>query len=175
MLQIIGKGGLGREVASYTDGEISVFENECNGIRGDIGTIIAIGDGEVRRRVVSKFPGIQYTVFNAGQKFGKVDIGEGSIICPGTKLTTDIKIGKHVLINLNCTIGHDCVIGDYASIAPGVNICGNVTIGDGVFIGANAVIREKVNICRNAIIGAGAVIVKDVTTAGLHLGAINRK
>lgn len=175
MIQIIGKGGFGREVASFSDGDIAMYENECKGISGNIGTIIAIGDGEARKKIVAQFPGLQYTSFCKGKTYGEIKIGEGSIICPGTILTVNVTVGKHVIINMNCTIGHDTVIGDYCSIAPGVNICGNVTIGENVFIGANAVIREKVTICKNAIIGAGAVIVKDITTAGLFMGSIGRK
>ena len=34
-------------------------------------------------------------------------------------LTTNLTIGRHVLVNLNVTIGHDCVIGHYVTFSPG--------------------------------------------------------
>ena len=55
-------------------------------------------------------------------------IGVGSIICEGSTITTNIKIGNFVIINRGSNISHDDSIGDYVTVGPGVNIAGNVTI-----------------------------------------------
>lgn len=175
IIQIIGKGGIGREVAGYAadlNMEPVMFEHECIGIRSDLKTVIAIGDTEARKRVFAKFVHLHldYFGFNAGKSVGNNTAGAGTIICPGTILTCDIIIGIHCLINLNCTIGHDCIIGDFVTISPGANISGNVTIGNGCYIGSNAVIRDKINICDNVTIGAGGVVVKDITEPGVYVG-----
>jgi sugar O-acyltransferase (sialic acid O-acetyltransferase NeuD family) len=172
MLQIIGKGGIGREVASYTNGEYFAYEHECPGIREDIGTIIAIGDGAVRKKMSERFRHLAYTRFTAPDiRIGKdCNVGFGTIICPGCILTVNVNVGKHCLINLNCTIGHDCFIKDFVTISPGANISGNVTIGNNCYIGSNAVIRDKITICDNVIIGAGGVVVKDITLPGVYVG-----
>lgn len=175
MIQIIGKGGFAREVASYCRDEYMMYENECEGIRSDVGTIIAIGDGAVRKKIVEQFPELKYTTFLTGSTSRSNNMGEGTIICPGTILTVDISIGRHVIINLNCTIGHDCVIGNFVTISPGANISGNVTIGDLCYIGSNAVIRDKINICAGATIGAGGVVVKDITEPGVYVGSPVKK
>jgi sugar O-acyltransferase (sialic acid O-acetyltransferase NeuD family) len=173
VLQIIGKGGLGREIAGYASaiGIIpSLFEYECNGMKNYENTVIAIGDAEVRKKIAERFSDFHFSSFEAGKNFGTNKIGKGAIICPGTILTVNIKIGDHCIINLNCTIGHDCVIGDFVTISPGANISGNVTIGNGCYIGTNAVIREKISICDNVIIGAGGVVVKNITEPGVYVG-----
>lgn len=173
ILQIIGKGGIGREVVAYAYNLKYItyeYEHECEGIRTDIGTLIAIGDGAIRKAMYERFPHLPYTNFNAGTIYGPWDAGIGNIICPGTILTCDIIIGIHCLINLNCTIGHDCIIGDFVTMSPGVNVSGNVTIGNGCYIGTNAVIREKITICHNVVIGAGGVVVKDITEPGVYVG-----
>jgi sugar O-acyltransferase (sialic acid O-acetyltransferase NeuD family) len=172
MIQIIGKGGIGREVASYCRDEYATYENECIGIRNDISTIIAIGDGVVRKKITEQLPDLKYTSFFAGNVWRARDcsIGDGVIICPGSILTVNVTMGIHCLVNLNCTIGHDCVIGNYVTLSPGANISGNVTIGDLCYIGTNAVIREKVNICSGVTIGAGGVVVKDITEPGVYVG-----
>jgi len=46
----------------------------------------------------------------------RVNIGAGSVICAGSILTTDIEIGSFVTLNLDCTVGHDAVIGDDSHI-----------------------------------------------------------
>jgi len=56
-------------------------------------------------------------------------IGEGTVICAGNILTTNIVLGRHVQINLDCTIGHDVIMGDFATLAPGVHVSGCVHIG----------------------------------------------
>lgn len=174
MIQIIGKGGFGRELAAYlASANIPYFayENECAGISGDIGTVIAIGDEDVREEVVEKFDDrLAWTTCNLGKSYGNCHIGTGTIIVPSVILTTDVVIGKHCLINLLCTIGHDVFIGDFVTINPGVNISGGVRIGNSVNIGSNAVIRDKITVCDNVTIGAGSVVVKDITESGVYVG-----
>lgn len=172
MIQIIGKGGFAREVASYCRDEYMMYENECEGIHPATGTIIAIGDGAIRKKILGQFPALIYTSFFAWNVWMArgCSIGGGAIICPGSILTVNVRLGIHCLINLNCTIGHDCVIGDFVTMSPGANVSGNVTIGNGCYIGTNAVIREKITICDSVVIGAGGVVVKDINEPGVYVG-----
>ncbi len=76
----------------------------------------------------------------------RVVIGEGTIICAGTIVTVDISIGKHVIINLDCTLGHDDVIEDFVTIYPSVNVSGNVRVGECSEIGTGVqIIQGKKN------------------------------
>ena len=92
----------------------------------------------------------------------RVEVAEGSLLTPGVVLTTGIRIGRHVLVNLNTTIGHDAQIGDFTSIMPGCNIAGLVRIGKGVFIGSGANLLNGVTIGDGSMVGAGSVVNKDV-------------
>ena len=99
---------------------------------------------------------------------GVVDIGVGTIICAGCILTVDISIGRHVHINLDCTIGHDAVLEDFVTLAPGVHVSGNVIIRKRAFIGTGAVIingtRENpIVIGEDAVVGAGACVTRSVS------------
>ena len=80
---------------------------------------------------------------------------------------SNVKIGKYFHANLYSYIEHDCEIGDFVTLAPGVKCNGNVKIEDNVFVGSGAIIingnkKRKITIGKNAIIGAGTVIVKNV-------------
>ena len=90
------------------------------------------------------------------------DIGEGTIICPGCNINTNVKIGKCVTMNINSGIGHDGIIGDFSSIMGRVGITGKCAIGKKVFIGANAVIIPKIKIGDKSMVGAGSVVIKNV-------------
>jgi sugar O-acyltransferase (sialic acid O-acetyltransferase NeuD family) len=99
-----------------------------------------------------------------------IKISDGTIICAGNILTTDIQIGKYVLLNLACTVGHDCVIEDDVVISPGCNISGGVRIGQGAYIGTGAKILEGLKIGQHAIVGAGAVVTKDIPDGVVAVG-----
>jgi sugar O-acyltransferase (sialic acid O-acetyltransferase NeuD family) len=97
-------------------------------------------------------------------------IGPGSVICAGVIMTVNVHIGAHVAVNLQSTLGHDVVVGDYATIAPGVNLSGSVTVGEGVFIGTNAAVLEKTHVHAWSVIGAGAFVRQDVPERVLFAG-----
>lgn len=96
-----------------------------------------------------------------------IEIGIGAVICAGNILTTNIILGEHVQINLDCTIGHDVVMGNYTTLAPGVHVSGCVHFGQRVYVGTGAVIingtRENpIVIGDDVVVGAGACVTKSV-------------
>jgi sugar O-acyltransferase (sialic acid O-acetyltransferase NeuD family) len=104
-----------------------------------------------------------------------VTLGPGAVICPGSALTTDIAVGSHVQINLNCTVGHDVSLHDFATLAPGVHVSGKVTIGHGAYLGTGAVVvdgdyDQPLAIGERAVVGAGAVVTRDVPAATTVVG-----
>lgn len=132
----------------------------------DAYAVCAIGNPRTRQLVVRQLTnmGVEYfSIIHPSVRMSRyVEIGEGSIVCAGTILTTQIKVGKHVHINLNSTIGHDVTIGDFSTIAPGANVSGNVYIGQGCDVGTNSSIIQGLNVGMGATIGAGALVNKDV-------------
>ena len=96
------------------------------------------------------------------QDRASIVLDPGCIIGAGSILTTDIHLHPHVLINLNCTLGHDVEVGACSSVMPGVNLAGEVNIGEGVLIGSGANIINRIAIGSHSKIGAGAVVIKSV-------------
>jgi sugar O-acyltransferase (sialic acid O-acetyltransferase NeuD family) len=135
--------------------------------------VVAVGNPSLRKKIIENLPKQTTfkTIIHPRANVSKwVEIGEGSIITAGSTLTCNIKIGKHSHINLNTTIGHDCIIGDYFTTAPAANISGNCNFGECVYIGTNAAIREGINICNDVTVGMGAVVVKNITQEGVYIG-----
>lgn len=113
-----------------------------------------------------------------------VEIGSGTVICAGNTLTCNIVLGEHVQVNMDCTIAHDVVMGDYTTIAPGVHISGYVHFGKRVYVGTGAVFvhgieDEPLVIEDDAVIGAGACVIKPVlagtTVVGVPAKPLPRK
>lgn len=99
-----------------------------------------------------------------------IEIARGSVICAGSTLTLDIKLGEFSLINLNTTIGHNSSLGKFTSVMPGVNIAGDVEIGEQVYIGSGANIINGKSIGALSKVGAGAVVHIDVPTGTTAVG-----
>jgi sugar O-acyltransferase (sialic acid O-acetyltransferase NeuD family) len=198
---IIGAGGFGREVAwliedinkkntewnilGFVDDNKEIHGTEMNGYKvlGDIewlksqelNVVCAIGDPIPKKRTIERlndsnnsFPVLIHpSVIHSGS----VTFGEGSIICAANIITTDIKIGDHVIINLDCTIGHDAILGDYTTVLPSVNISGFVVTDESVSIGTGSAIIQGVKIGKNTVVGAGSVVVKDLPDHCTAVGA----
>ena len=146
---------------------------------GDVYAVCAVGSARVRKIIIEKLKDSKVkfaTVIDPSVIISKrVEIGEGTIICAGTIITVDIKIGNHVIINLDCTIGHDDVIADYVTIYPSVNVSGNVVLGECSELGTGMQIIQGKNVAPNTIIGAGAVVVKDCLESGTYVGSPAKK
>lgn len=183
---IIGAGGFGREVYhqmvdTNPDWDIEVFDDHQEGYKkisdidpNEFEVIIAIGDPAVRREIANRLPkNVLFFTFihKTAQLIDKtIKIGEGSIICANSILTTNISIGKHSVIYIGTTICHDCKIGNFFSSTPCVNVSGNCTIGDEVYIGTNSSVKQKTNITSNVIIGMHSGVTKDILEPGVYAG-----
>ena len=138
-----------------------------NKVSTELSTVVAIAIPALKKEVLDKInnPLIAYPILiHPNVQIGKdqVSLGEGCILCAGNMITVNIKIGKHVIFNLGCTVGHNTTIGDYCSFMPSVNISGEVNIRDGVYVGTGAKIINHLEIGEGTVIGAGAVVYKSL-------------
>lgn len=141
-----------------------------------IWVICAVGAASVRRKIIEKIEKIETIKFAtlidpSVLLSGRVKIGMGSIICAGTIATVDIEIGNHVIINLDCTIGHDAKLEDYVTVYPSVNISGFSKVEEEVELGTGTQIIQGKRIGRETVIGAGAVVVKDIPAKCTAVGS----
>ena len=132
---------------------------------------IAIANFNKRRIITEKCKknGVKIISIKADNCFvmDEVIIGEGSILSPFVTITSNVTIGKSFHANLYSYVGHDCMIGDYVTFAPGVKCNGNVKINDNVYVGTGAIIHQgklnkPITIGKNSKIAAGAVVTKNI-------------
>jgi sugar O-acyltransferase (sialic acid O-acetyltransferase NeuD family) len=89
-------------------------------------------------------------------------IGPGSIVCAGTIGTVKIRVEEFAMVNLLCTLGHECVIGRGSAINPTVSISGGVVVGEGVLVGTGSQILEGIHVGNRSTVGAGSVVTRNV-------------
>lgn len=192
---VYGASGFGREVMPLVRAQLAsepnaaaVFVDDrqagttCNGVPVvDYATFramasphvtIAIADATVRARLAEQaandgIPSFAVHAANA-MVLDDVMLGPGAIICGFVTLTSNIRIGQHFHANLYAYVAHDCVIGDFVTLAPAAKINGNVIIENHAYIGTGAIIRQgrpgdPIVIGRGAVVGMGAVVTKSVS------------
>ena len=192
-IAVYGGGGFAREVAWLADAcghEVVCFIDDdpakigrtLNDIRvlsieaaasafKDAHVAVAIGSPKTRETVTRRAEQhgfrLATLVHPRVERSRWVAVGDGAVICAGSILTTNITIGRHVQINLDCTIGHDVRMDDFATLAPGVHVSGWVTLGRRAYVGTGASIINGTEdrplvIGEDAVVGAGACVTKSV-------------
>lgn len=145
----------------------------------EVYAICSLGRSQSRKQAIERFssPLIHWATLidPAAQLYHDACVGNGSVICGGSILAINVHVGNHVLVNLNCTLGHDDVVNDYCVINPGVNVSGNVLINECVDLGTGSKIIQGHSIFQNTIIGAGAVVIQDITVPGTYVGVPTKK
>lgn len=136
-------------------------------VHPNVRVAVAVGNPASRRRLVARLEAMGHrkyvTLVHPLAWVGKWNVvGEGSTLYPGCLLTTDIRVGRFVLLNVATTLGHDTVAEDFVTLAPAANVSGNVLIGEGCDLGTNCSVNQRLRIGAWSIVGAGAAVVRDV-------------
>lgn len=174
----------GRLVTAYCDQDEKEFnpyhleylgkENEViNKLKG-YDFFACVGHNDIRERIhnnLSQYLGNPINAIHPSAVISSsVKMGDGIMIAANATLNPLVELGRGVICNTSTSIDHECLIGDFAHIAPGAVLCGNVKVGRNTFIGANSVIRQGIIIGDNVTIGAGTVVVKDIPDGATVIG-----
>lgn len=197
---IVGAGGLGREVYDWMHEALDFSEdyrfvgflddnrdalqgfdldasiiplNEYRNQAGDC-LICGIGSPELKYKLCQPLvdSGAEFlTVIHPSAKVGsRSEIGCGTVICPQVVVTSDVRIGSFVLLNLTTTVGHDASIGDWSTVSAHCDITGSVQLGTSVFMGSGARVIPNKKVGASATVGAGSVVIRDVAEGNSVFG-----
>jgi len=150
--------------------------------------VAAVGDPQLRSRLVElavtsglrPSPPLVHPDVWTELDSDTVTLAEGVVICPRSLVTTNVEIGAHAQINVACTVMHDCRVGAFSTLSPGVHLSGNNVLGPSVFVGTGAVTIQglpdrPLQIGRGAVVGAGAVVIADVAAGATVVGVPARE
>ncbi len=138
--------------------------------------VIAIGQGNLRKNVVTKLSYLKIKVKWAkiisknSIISPKVKIGEGSVIISGSVINSGTVIGKHCLINTGSKIDHDNFFDDYSSCGPSVTTGGNVKIGKYSHLGIGSTLKNNLTIEKSVVVGAGSLVIKNCKKNNVYFG-----
>jgi UDP-3-O-[3-hydroxymyristoyl] glucosamine N-acyltransferase len=100
----------------------------------------------------------------------RVEIGACTTIDRGA--LDDTLIGNGVIIDNQCQIAHNVVIGDNTAVAGGVIMAGSLKIGRYCQIGGASVINGHMEICDKAVVTGMGMVMRPITEPGVYSSGI---
>ena len=132
----------------------------------DLQVVIAIGNVRARKIIATTVEDFGYQcpplIHPSVLLANNVKVGNGSLICARSILSTHVSIGNHTIINMGCIVGHNSQVGTYTTVNPHTSIAGGVKVGESVYIGIGATVIDKVMIQDGATIGAGSAVMSEI-------------
>jgi len=137
--------------------------------------VVALGDPAARARIVQRVeaavgPRFARVVHPRAWIGNTVQIGDGSMVLGLASVTTDVRLGRHVLVNPNASIAHDCVLEDFVTLAPAVALAGGVHLEEGCELGIGARVAPRLRLGRWSVVGAGAVVIRPTPSGATVVG-----
>ncbi|MCW2487379.1 UDP-3-O-(3-hydroxymyristoyl)glucosamine N-acyltransferase [Candidatus Symbiopectobacterium sp. NZEC127] len=100
----------------------------------------------------------------------RVEIGASTTIDRGA--LDDTIIGDGVIIDNQCQIAHNVVIGDNTAVAGGVIMAGSLKIGRYCMIGGASVINGHMEICDKVTVTGMGMVMRPITEPGVYSSGI---
>lgn len=168
---LIGKKVLGYDIIGTTK------ELHRHSINNNIYCVIAIADGEVRKKISRDLSYVKWAnLIHPSAVLSKyIKLGVGNVICGGVVMNPECILGDHCHINIGTTLGHDVLMEDFITVMPGSRVSGNVILKSGSMIGTGSTVLQGLTIEEDVIIGAGAVVTKDTTNNSVYIGVPAKK
>jgi sugar O-acyltransferase (sialic acid O-acetyltransferase NeuD family) len=140
----------------------------------DIAIVFGIAFPSVKKKIFEQYQNLDFEFPNFIAKdvwiSEGVTLGKGCIIYPGTTINYETVIDDFVIINMNCSLGHNCTIKSYSSLAPGVNLGGNTRIGNCVELGIGSSTIQGVIVDDFAKVGGQAMVITNIPKADIFIG-----
>lgn len=174
-LVVLGAGGHGRDIAQVAQRagwhvvgflDDNIADRHIIGTFADLPTVgavavIGLNSSQDRARVDSGHPAPRFVADGSTSLAFDLRTLPGVVFGSNVAVGPGVVLGRHTHIGAGSTITR-AVLGDYVTLAPGVDVAGDVMIGNRVQVGIGAKISNFVQIGDDAVIGAGAVVLEDV-------------
>ncbi|MGG7213289.1 acetyltransferase [Clostridium nigeriense] len=148
-------------------GSDDILENLFkSGVSNAFISLGSIGNTSIRRKIYNNLRDIGYNLPRIIDKTAIVSkyatLEDGVFVGKGAIINAGSYIGSNSIINSGSIVEHDCKIGKFVHVAPGVTMSGGASIGNDSHVGTGASIIQGISIGKNSIIGAGSVIVRNI-------------
>lgn len=170
---------IGRQFYGYT---VMGNTDQVSSLSRGTAVVIGIGSPKAKKKIHQKLAdnGFSFPSFISKNVWlsKHVQTGEGVIIYPGVSINYETVIEDFVILNMNCAIGHNCLVSKYCTLAPGVNFAGFTKLEEGVDIGIGVSSKQNILVGAFSIVGGQSMLIKNVaansTVAGVPAHPIKK-
>lgn len=199
-INIIGTGGLAKELISYIEsesekryciagcwadepfnndrfagyykGDIEKFKKEY---RSEDSVIISIANNKYRARLVREIFSdleVQYETYihPSCEVSPFAEIGAGCLLAPQVIICADAIIGEHTFMNTECVIGHDSVVSSFCCLFPKVEVCGDCTVESFCTFGIGSIILPGNRMKEGSKLDAMSVLRSSIEDPAMFVG-----
>ena len=167
----VGQSVMGIPITATDDDWEHIYNAGCHSAFIAVGSV---GDPSKRIRIHQRLKQIGFLLPVVMDPTAVVS--ESAVLAPGifvgrkAVINAQASIGECAIINTAAIIEHDCVLGEFVHVAPGVCLAGNVEVGPKAHIGIGAVVIEGISIGAEAMLGAGAVATQNIPAGCIAVG-----
>jgi len=194
-IAVVGGGGLGSEIIDAirvleSMGHhrfVGVLDNrpdavdsskylgpiEVASIAADHQLIMAIGDPEIRLRLVERLgPTVNYAsvIHPTAVISPSATIGAGVFVGPFAFVGPNAIVADHAVLNIYSSVGHDAQLGRGAVLSPYATLNGHSTVGEGGFLGTSAAVGISVVVGAWSKVSSGVVCSRSCEEGSLIAG-----
>lgn len=150
--------------------------NDLNQWEKELAIVIGIGNPQIVHRIVNGITNKNITFPNIiapDVKFLDKDslkIGKGNFINFRASVSCNVTIGNFNTFGAFTSLGHDCVIGDYNTLMPSVQVCGYVEMETKNFLGISSIVLQMKKMGSGVTVGAGSILMKDAEDNKTYFG-----
>ena len=147
----------------YADSRVlgTIEEVNCDYRRSDLWFFCAIGDNPTRAKISRRAESLGWKPATLVHPSAIIDhsvgIGPGTCIAPAVVICYGSKVGAHVVVDAQVSLGHDAVLMDHCSVFSGARINGNCQVGPYALIGCNATLLPGTVVGDRAVVGANSL------------------
>ena len=130
--------------------------------------VIAVGDNFTRQRITERLMAHEPLTTFATLVHPSATVSRSASLEPGTVtlqgaiIGARSRVGAHCIINTGASVDHECVLGDFSSLAPGVVTGGRVHLGTRSAIGIGAAVRHNIAIGSDSVVGSASYVHTDI-------------
>lgn len=135
---------------------------------------VAIGDNRQRRevfRMVAQSSARMATLCEPSAIISpSAVIGRGVLLMPRVVVNACAIVREGSILNTGSIVEHDCEVGAFSHVSPGVCLGGGVRVGEDAHLGLGAIVLPNITVGAGSVVGAGCVVNKDLPADVVAVG-----
>ncbi|MBC2601215.1 acetyltransferase [Puniceicoccus vermicola] len=163
---------LGKTISGFP--VLGGMDDVASSLQGPVYFQVGIGNNATRRDVARRAESLGWipeTLIDPSAAVAEdIQLGAGCYVGVCSNISPTAKIGRHVIVHNQSSVGHDTEMADFSQVAPGGRVLGHVTVGECGYLGSNAVVYPNKSVGAHAVLGACSFALTNIPDGAVAMG-----